>query len=124
MSQIIFEIKDKVPLNIFFIKPKEIDSEDIHISHMIYLQKELFMPLHILHGSVFLLLLNLSCYKIEKSFQLCFSVLVRLSRRVVASLHDKLSALSPAGGMGWQGTASGRGRQYWAADNPDVSRSP
>lgn len=81
------------------------------------------MPLYIPHGSVFLLL-NLSCYKVEIIFQLCFSVLVGLSSRVVASLHDELSALSTAGGMGWQGTASGRGRQYWAADSPDVSRSP
>lgn len=82
------------------------------------------MPVHIPHGSVFLLLLNLSCYKVQIIFQLCFSVLIRLSRRAAAALHDELSALSTAGSVGWQGTAAGRGRQYWAADDPDVSRSP
>lgn len=63
------------------------------------------MPVHIPHGSMFLLLLNLSCYKAEIIFQLCFSVLVRLSRRAAAALHDELSALSTAGGMGWHGVA-------------------
>lgn len=66
------------------------------------------MPVHIPQGSVFLLLLTLSCYRVEIIFQLCFSVLIRLSRRDVASLHDELSAPSTAGG--------GRGQPVEGAD--------
>lgn len=57
------------------------------------------MPLKIAHGSGFLLLLNLSCQKVQIIVQLCFSMIVRLSRRIAATLDDELCALRGAGGM-------------------------
>lgn len=57
------------------------------------------MPLKIAHGSGFLLLLNLSCQKVQIIVQLCFSMVVRLSRRIAATLDDELCALRGAGGM-------------------------